>query len=61
MVRINCVYNDQGAWCKNKKIKRSIFGIGARVCLDFEKEGICNIREKYIRPDFRTGNTKLGE
>lgn len=32
-IRINCVYNDHGLYCKNKKIKRSISGLmGARLC-----------------------------
>ena len=27
MINVNCIYNDQGAWCTNEKIKRSLFGI----------------------------------
>jgi hypothetical protein len=29
-IKINCKYNDNGAWCTNKKIKRPLFGLGAR-------------------------------
>lgn len=30
--KINCIYNNKGAWCTNQKIKKSLFGIGARCC-----------------------------
>jgi len=33
LVKINCTYNDNGAWCKNKKVKRSMWGLGARCCI----------------------------
>ncbi len=33
----NCVYNDNGAWCTNKSVKRSLFGIGARCCIAYGK------------------------
>lgn len=51
-ININCKSNDQGAWCKNKNIKRSLFGIGARCCvlypgLNGEK---CEHQEQYKRP-----------
>lgn len=32
ILKVNCKYNDDGAWCTNKNIKRSLFGIGARMC-----------------------------
>ncbi len=35
MHKINCKYNDRGAWCKNIAIKRSVFGLGARCCILF--------------------------
>jgi hypothetical protein len=42
--KVNCKYNDNGAWCTNKKIKRSLFGIGARCCTEFnDKE--CDLKE----------------
>ena len=34
-ININCISNDRGAWCKNKNIRRSLCGIGARCCLEF--------------------------
>jgi hypothetical protein len=47
--KINCIYNDDGAWCKNENIKRSLFGFGARVCLchnDIE----CSYKEEIPKP-----------
>ena len=42
--KVNCKYNDKGAWCTNKKIKRSLLGIGARCCIEFnDKE--CDLKE----------------
>jgi hypothetical protein len=50
-IRINCVYNDRGAWCKNKKIKRKL-GFLARVCLEFPGEkGGCPYITPHERPD----------
>lgn len=51
-IKINCKYNDQGAWCTNKNIKRSLFGIGARCCTEFnDKEcGLKEIRTKKGNP-----------
>ena len=42
--KINCKYNDNDVWCTNKNIKRSLFGIGVRCCVEFnDKE--CNLKE----------------
>lgn len=35
MKNANCIFNDRGAWCKNEKVKRRLFGLGARVCAVF--------------------------
>ena len=52
MIRINCVYNDQGAWCKNKNVKRSLFGVGARCCKLYPDRfnSMCEFQMKYSRP-----------
>lgn len=43
-LKINCKHNDNGAWCTNKNVKRSLFGLGARVCC--EHNGIkCDLIE----------------
>ena len=47
-LRVNCICNDRGAWCKNKNIKRSLFGLGARCCIDYPDHifvGMCKYRE----------------
>lgn len=35
MRNINCKWNDRGAWCENENVKRSLFGIGARCCVEY--------------------------
>jgi len=55
-VRINCVYNDQGAWCTNKLIKRSLCGLGARCCIEFdERSAVCKYKVIYPKPDIQLG------
>ena len=50
--KVNCKYNDSGAWCTNKNIKRSLFGIGARYCYEFDDKecGFKEIRTKRGNP-----------
>ena len=51
IVNINCIYSDQGAWCKNRNIRRSIWGIGARCCVEYPYTvKPCELKVKYIRP-----------
>ncbi len=53
-IKINCVYNDKGAWCKNKNIKRSLWGMGARCCSVFNGEPFnslsCSLKEEVPKP-----------
>ena len=46
--KINCKHNNKGAWCTNKRVKRSLFGIGARVCCEFN-DIKCELKEKSVR------------
>lgn len=48
-VNINCKSNDRGAWCKDTRIKKSLFGFGARCCLVFCGER-CRYQDKHTRP-----------
>jgi hypothetical protein len=53
VVNINCIYIDRIAWCKNKNVKRSLWGIGARYCMDYpsnflNKNG-CEFRVEHKR------------
>lgn len=45
-VKINCVDNKEGAYCKNKNIKRSLFGLGSRCCVEFHDDKECKFKVK---------------
>jgi len=49
---INCKYNDQGAWCTNKQIKRSLFGLGARCCCEYDDKK-CEYKVEYKKPVYK--------
>jgi hypothetical protein len=60
MIRINCIYNDDGAWCKNKKIKRSMLGLGARCCVIYPYgDNKCDHLVKYTEPPSPPPKRKL--
>lgn len=43
--KINCIYFKNGGYCSNEKVKKSFFGIGARLCSEhFDVQ--CDIQEK---------------
>ena len=50
MKNINCKWNDQGAWCKNKNIKRNLFGIGARCCIEHGENAMCSFKDFRPKP-----------
>ena len=53
IVKVNCKSNDRGAWCKDKRIKRSLFGIGARCCILYNNQvSKCEFQEKYKKPNY---------
>lgn len=50
-VSVNCQHNDGGAWCKNKLVKRSLFGIGARCCVEYPpSRAMCAFKLQWPRP-----------
>lgn len=51
-IKINCKSNDQGSWCKDKRIKKSLWGFGARCCVLFPglNGKTCEYQVKYIKP-----------
>lgn len=49
VIKVNCKYNDQGAWCTNKNVKRSLFGLGARCCSEREGKECSLIEPLYQR------------
>lgn len=50
---INCVWNDRGAWCKNKNIKRSLFGFGVRSCIEYPplNDYCCGLKIEHKKPN----------
>ncbi len=55
IININCKYNDRRAWCKNKNIKRSLFGMGARCCVIYPNcFDYCKYQKKYPKPKYST-------
>ena len=62
-LNINCIHNNDGAWCNNKKVKRSLFGIGARCCSEYSPyPKDCPYKEEYplpkTVPSGQSGETK---
>ncbi len=53
MKNICCIYADNpGGYCKNIKVKRSLFGFGARCCVKyFNDNAKCSYYEQIPRPD----------
>jgi len=50
-ININCIYNDKGAWCTNKEIKRSFLGLGARCCVEYPMNAKkCKFKIRFERP-----------
>lgn len=51
-INVNCIHADNpGGYCKNKKIKRSLFGFGARCCVKyFNTNKHCEYHKKCPRP-----------
>jgi len=60
MIRINCIYNDQGFWCTNKQIKRSLFGLGSRMCIeaDYMIPKTCALKQAHQAGNSHWDSTK---
>jgi hypothetical protein len=59
VVRYNCKFND-GPFCKNKKVERSLFGLGARLCVMVGmKNHNCIFCESNQKPNIKPGCQKL--
>jgi len=43
-LKINCKYSKDVAYCTNNKIKKSLFGMGARCCVEYHDK-VCSIKE----------------
>jgi len=50
-LKIDCIYAIFGGYCRNKHIRRSLFGIGARCCVKyFNTDCNCQYQIKCSRP-----------
>ncbi len=49
-MQIDCQWNNQSAWCTNKKVKRSLFGLGARCCIMFDSDKVCSFYKATPSP-----------
>lgn len=56
-ISINCQYAEDGIYCTNKNVKRSLFGLGARMCMEAYRCDKCPYKVKNPRPDPPTGYT----
>jgi len=51
MILINCIYNEDGAWCTNAKVKASLWGFGARCCVEYPpSDRVCEFKEAHRPP-----------
>jgi len=48
-MNIDCIKSDSGVWCKDKRIKRSLFGLGARMCRVAQGKE-CEYQDAYPLP-----------
>lgn len=48
-----CIHaKNPGGYCKNKNVKRSLLGIGARLCIKYRDENnFCEYHEKPKKPN----------
>lgn len=49
-ISINCQYANDGIYCTNKNVKRSLFGLGARMCMEAYRCNKCPYKIKHPRP-----------
>lgn len=50
-ININCRMNVEGAWCQDPRVKRSLFGLGARCCVEFPRKVTpCEFKVEFPRP-----------
>ena len=48
-INVNCKMNDNKAWCKDTRVKKSFFGLFARVCSVHNGED-CPYQDPHSRP-----------
>lgn len=58
-VNVNCKKNVDGPWCKDERVKRSLFGFGARCCPVFNGGGVVRIKRNILSRLLRKGKVEL--
>lgn len=58
ILKINCIHNKNNAWCTNKNIKKSFWGLGARCCVEHQDK-ICELKQKKQRNEFKVKKKQL--
>ena len=48
-LKINCKMNKDGAYCLDRRVGKSLFGIGARTCRVFDGKK-CEFQDKSKKP-----------
>jgi len=49
-ININCIYNYNKMWCRNKNIEKGLFGLGAKHCIEYPYGNGCIFKEEYKKP-----------
>lgn len=60
VITVNCQHNEDGAWCRHPAVKRSLFGFGARCCVEYPRRvQPCEFRLPWPRPPLRAASYHL--
>jgi len=51
-IKIDCKFNNLGAWCKCKQVKRKWYEMGGRGCIEYPYQtNKCVYKESTLRPE----------
>lgn len=50
MHKVNCQHIDRVYFCKHKKVKRRLFGLLARTCIEYRSNKICEFKTPWPKP-----------
>ena len=59
ILKINCKYNNLGAWCKCDQVKRKWYHIGGKECIEYRDNQVnCIYKESYDTRTQRYGDNR---